>query len=261
MMARARKAAEKFGRPAITRAEAETWLNREGEQTPPEHHGPAKDFVSPSFEDKDWQDFETIIDAGLDDKARAKITEAADQCVIAHFFEEQDKQRQHQRGRVDPKKDKVKANTLPLALCRAMDRLVKAWGAVQADPEAKRAIEIYSDEMATARHRDLDMIISELQFHLSIALPEFLAREKGRDPFIGFVGRLAAVYETATEKPPTVAYPKDTEDSDAKVSAFVDFIMAVDVRLPTSSRWRGVDSPAAKSKAVSRALKKYNSEG
>ena len=259
MMARARKAKEKWDGRSVTRADAEAWLNREGEQTPSERQGPAKDLVLPSFEDKDWHDFGAIIDAGLDGKARAGIAEVAEQCVIARFFEEPDKQRRKQRGRVDSK-GKTKAPTLPLKLRRLMDRLVEAWGAVQADPEARRAIENYSDEMAMARARDLDMVMADLQFH-RIALPLFLAREKGLDPFIGFVGGLAAVYETAIGKPPKVAYPKDTEDPDAKVSPFVEFIMAVDACLPTSSRWRGVDSPAANSQAVIRALNKYKSEG
>jgi hypothetical protein len=221
--------------------------------------GPALDFELPNFKDKNWRAFEKIIGAPLNGGAQSEIEKAAEQYSIARYFEKQDKQRRGQRGRIDSK-GKTKKNTNSLALRTAIKRLIKKWGEVQADPLAKRVIEIYSDELVGAGKRDMDTVMADLQFH-QVALSLYLNQPKGDGLFDRFVGRLAAVYEAAKKKPATITMPTDLGDPDAKVSAFVEFVMAVDTCLPISSQRTGVHTISANSKAVLRALNKYKGKG
>jgi hypothetical protein len=220
---------------------------------------PATNFELPNFKDTNWDHFECVIGAALNGETRTEIEEVAVQYSVARYFERQDDQRRKERGKVDSK-GKTKKSTASLALRKAIGTLVKRWGKVRADPDARRVIEIYSDEMVDAGKRDLDTVMADLQFH-QVGLSLFMERPKGLGLFDRFVGRLAAVYEATTEKSTTVSIPTDSEDPDANVSAFVDFVMAVDACLSKSAHWTGVQSPAAKSMAVRRALEKYKHKG
>jgi hypothetical protein len=215
--------------------------------------GPASNYRSPSFTEKQWRAFEKIIGAKLNHIVRIEIEEAAEQFTVARYFEEQDKQRRGQRGKVDSK-GKVKDGTTPLSLLKTVERLLKNWSKVRADSEAKRVIEIYCDEMTGTGKRDLETVICDLQFH-QFALSHFLQQPKGSSLFNRFVGRLAVAYEKATGMPPTIGIPKDSGDLNAKVSPFVELVAMVSPHLS------GVDTPVAKSQAVKRALDKYKSRG
>ena len=245
----------------------------------PERDGPAVAYEFPCFKDEDWHAFQRIIGAHLNSEERADIEEAANQCVAEHFFIVQDEQQKRQKGRVSkakkPKhKDIVKVQTPHLMLLRAMRELFERWADVQATPEEKsgaseegketpeekRVIEVYSDETGETMRNDLDRLMGELKVH-EVALSNFLDRSKGRDPFIGLVGRLTAVFQSATGKQTTISMPKNTENLDAKQSPFVDFVKAVDECLPESARRSGVDTPSAKPQAVRRAQNKYKRRG
>jgi hypothetical protein len=235
-------------------------------------HGPAVAFEFPCFKNENWIAFEKIIGTNLSSKARTDIEQAANQCVVEHFFIEQDGQRIRQKGRVTKtkkpgKKDQVKDQTPPLMLLRAMRELFERWADIQgissnkAPPGgAKRAIDIYSDETSGTMRNDLDRLMGELKVH-EVALSNFLDRPKGRPPFIGFVGRLAEVFEKVTGKQPTKTIPKDQGDPEVKQSPFVNFVLAVDACLPTTAQRSGVDTAGATPQAVRRALQKYKPTG
>ena len=215
--------------------------------------GPASNYRSPSFTKKKWHAFEKIIGAKLNHNVRIEIEEAAEEFAVARYFEEQDKQIRGQRGKVNSK-GKVKINTPSLSLLKAIEGLFKKWSKVQNDLEAKRVIEIYSNEMSGTGKRDLETVLADLQIHQA-ALSLFLRQPKGSSLFDRFVGRLATAYEMATGEWPRISYPTDTEDPDAKMSPFVKFVKAV------SPHRSGKDTLTAKTMDIIRALNNYKKRG
>lgn len=135
----------------------------------PKGDGPALDFELPQITEEDWSEFEGIIDSPLNNEERLEITEAAEHCVVGRFFADEDRKRIAMRGRLHD--GKVKRSTSALAFLKAMDRLVETWRKVQIDPDARKAIEDYSDEPAF----DLLHAMEDLQFH-RVALRLFLMR-------------------------------------------------------------------------------------